>query len=253
MTQTESIPVLRDVEIAPDALRQRVVLVTGASRGIGRAVALEAAGAGARVILSARDSKALEKVDDEIRAAGCLEPGILPLNLLKATVDDYRAAASAIRENYGRLDGFAHLAAVLGEMSSIEHYPPMTWHNVMHVNASATFLLTQALLPLLGEAPDGAIVYATSSVGRRGRAHWGAYAVSKFALEGLMQTLADECDGRPRVNCLNPGATRTAMRRSAYPAEDPTRLATPEQIAPAFVHLLVPGTTDNGRTFDAQG
>ncbi len=253
MTKDQSIPVINQPSLSDNALRDRVILVTGANRGIGRSVALHCASLGARVVLSGRNIKGLEKVDDQIREAGGAAASLLPLDLLKATIDDYRAAAAALDENFGQLDGLAHVAGLLGEMSSIEHYPAMTWHNVMHVNVSAPFLLTQALLPLMRKTPNSAIVFASSSVGRIGRAHWGAYSVSKFATEGLMQTLADECDGHPRVNALNPGATRTIMRRSAFPAEDPTVLATPDDIAPSFAYLLSDDSAPaNGETFDAQ-
>lgn len=238
---------------AADAFRDKVVLVTGANRGIGRSVAMLCARHGAQVLLCGRDVKGLEKVDDQIRAAGGTPGTILTLDLLKATIDDYRGAAAAISENFGRLDGLAHMAGLLGEMSSIEHYPALTWHNVMHVNLSAPFLMTQALLPLLRETKGSSVVFASSSVGRQGRAHWGAYSVSKFGVEGLVQTLADECNGQPRVNAVNPGATRTLMRRSAYPAEDPTALATPDDVAPAFVHLLSEAGADyDGRSVNAQ-
>lgn len=253
MNQSTPIGVLDDYQPRAGLLDDRVILVTGANRGIGRAVALHAARAGARLILSGRNVAALEKVDDEIRAAGGAEPSLMPLDLLKATIDDYRAAARAVEEAYGRLDGLAHVAGLLGARSTIEHYPPMEWHNVMHVNASAVFLMTQALLPLLQRAEDGSVVLASSSVGRKGRAHWGAYSVSKFAVEGFMQVLADECDGHPRINSLNPGATRTGMRRAAYPAEDPTKLRTPDDIVGGFLYLLGPDSAGvNGRAFDCQ-
>ncbi|MFK7887266.1 MAG: YciK family oxidoreductase [Gammaproteobacteria bacterium] len=250
---THVIDVLDQPDLDPTSLKDRVIMITGANRGIGRALAHLCAGGGAQVILCGRNVKGLEKVDDEIQKAGGAPATLLALDLLKATIDDYRAAAAAVKEAFGRLDGLAHIAGLLGEMSTIEHYPAMTWHNVMHVNLSAPFLLTQACLPLLTESADGSIVFATSSVGRVGRAHWGAYSVSKFGVEGLMQTLAEECEGRPRVNTVNPGATRTLMRRSAYPAEDPTVLATPEMVAPAFGYLLSPQSLPvNGKTFDAQ-
>lgn len=250
---TDSIAVLDQPDLDPASLKDRVILVTGANRGIGRALAHLCASGGAQVILCGRDVKGLEKVDDEIQKAGAAPATLLVLDLLKATIDDYRAAAAAIEESFGRLDGLAHIAGLLGEMSSIEHYPAMTWHNVLHVNLSAPFLMTQAMLPLLAHSKDGSIVFASSGVGRFGRAHWGAYSVSKFGTEGLMQTLADECEGRPRVNSVNPGATRTLMRRSAYPAEDPTILATPDEVAPAFAYVLSPQSAPlNGQTFDAQ-
>ena len=253
MNDTPRIDVIDDYQPPPDILANRVILVTGANRGIGRAVALAAARAGAQIILSGRDVAGLEKVDDEIRAAGGPTPGLMPIDLLKATVDDYRKAAKAVNDAFGRLDGLAHIAGLLGERSSIEHYPTMAWHNVMHVNVSAVFLLTQTMLPLLQLSDDGSVVFASSSVGRVGRAHWGAYSVSKFALEGLMQVLADECDGRPRFNTLNPGATRTGMRKAAYPAEDASKLKTPEDIAGAFVYLLSGDSAGiNGRAFNCQ-
>lgn len=238
MTDTSSVQKLEAPSLADDLFKDQVILVTGANRGIGRSVALLCARHGAQVILCGRDVKGLEKIDDLIRADGGAPGTILPIDLLKATIDDYRGAANAVRENFGRLDGLAHIAGLLGDMSSIEHYPAITWHNVMHVNLSAPFLMTQALLPLLRETEGSSVVFASSSVGRKGRAHWGAYSVSKFGVEGLVQTLADECDGQPRVNAVNPGATRTLMRRSAFPAEDPTSLATPDDIAPVFAHLL---------------
>jgi NAD(P)-dependent dehydrogenase (short-subunit alcohol dehydrogenase family) len=253
MNDASNIDVIADYTAREDLLQDRVVLVTGANRGIGRAVALAAAAAGARVVLSGRNVSGLEAVDDEIRAAGGQPPGLLPLDLMRARIDDYRAAAAALDSEFGKLDGLAHIAGILGELSTIEHYPPMTWHNVMHVNVNAPFLLTQALLPLLYKSDDGAAVYASSSVGRRGRAHWGAYSVSKFALEGFAQTLADESEGRLRVNCVNPGATRTAMRRAAFPAEAADTLATPEQVAAAFVYCLGPDSDGvTGRSFNAQ-
>ena len=254
MNDTNAIEVIDAYSPPPGLLDGRVILITGANRGIGRAVALAAARASATLILSGRDVAGLETLDDEIRAlGGATEPSLMPIDLLKATIDDYRRAAKAVAETFGRLDGLAHIAGILGARSSIEHYPPMDWHNVMHVNVSAVFLLTQAFLPLLQKADDGSVVMATSGVGRTGRAHWGAYSVSKFAIEGLMQTLADECDGRPRVNSLNPGPTRTAMRRAAYPAEDAGKLKTPEDIAPAFLYLLGGDSAGvTGRTFDCQ-
>lgn len=250
---TQDIEKLTPPSLADNAFNDKVILVTGANRGIGRSVAMLCARHGAQVLLCGRDVKGLEKVDDQIRGEGGTPATILTLDLLKATIDDYRGAAVAIEENFGRLDGLAHIAGLLGEMSSIEHYPALTWHNVMHVNLSAPFLMTQALLPLLNKTTGSSVVFASSSVGRKGRAHWGAYSVSKFGVEGLVQTLADECNGQPRVNAVNPGATRTLMRRSAYPAEDPTSLATPDDIAPVFVHLLSEAGADyDGRSVNAQ-
>ena len=154
MTHQGPIDVVDQYEPAAGLLDGRVILVTGANRGIGRAVALAAARAGAQLILSGRNVAGLEKVDDEIRAAGGLAPSLMPLNLLKATIDEYRVAAGAIDDAFGRLDGLAHIAGILGARSTIEHFPPMEWHNVMHVNVSAVFLMTQAMLPLLQKSDD---------------------------------------------------------------------------------------------------
>ncbi len=240
---------------APRALADKLVLVTGASRGLGRAIAVAAAAAGATLLLLARDIRALERLADEIEAAGGAEPSLVPLNLENATVDHYAEVAALIGQRWGRLDGLVLNAGLLGELGPLRHYDPLVWARVIQVNVHANFLLTQACLPLLEQAPRASIVAVSSSVGRRGRAYWGAYAVSKFALEGMVQTLADELDGgtRIRINSVNPGRCRTGMRANAYPGEDPDTLPAPAALAPAFVHLLSDATADcNGRQFDLQ-
>lgn len=240
---------------APDELAGRVIAITGAGDGIGRAVAQACAALGAEVVLAGRTVGKLEKVYDEIVAAGGAEPVIAPLDLEKATAREYDALAEAIGTRYGRLDGLLHNASLLGDLAPIEHYDVPLFTRVLHVNVTAAFALTQVLLPQLRASADASVVFTSSSVGRRGRAYWGAYAVSKFAIEGLAQVLADETAGTTtvRVNAINPGATRTAMRRAAYPAEDPAAPALPETITAAYVWLLGPaskGTT--GRSVDAQ-
>lgn len=246
---------LPDYSPAPNVLDGRVLLVTGASDGIGAALARRCATLGATVILNGRDTKKLEAVYDRIVVDGGPKPAMLPLDFKRAKLDQYREIANVIKKEFGRLDGLAQIAGVLGERAPIAHYTPMAWHDVIHINLNAVFLLTQSCLPLLQESEDGTVVFATSSVGRTGRAHWGAYAVSKFGIEGLMQTLADEHDREDgiRVNSVNPGATRTDMRAAAYPAEDKSVLKTPEEILAPFIYCLGPdskGTT--GQTFDAQ-
>lgn len=240
---------------APDELAGRIIAITGAGGGIGRAVALACAAHGAEVVLLGRTVANLEKVYDEIVAAGGVEPVIAPLDLGKATAKEFDALAAAIGSRYGRLDGLLHNAGLLGDLSPIEQYDVPLWTRVLHVNVTATFALTQVLLPLLRAAPDASVLFTSSSVGRRGRAYWGAYAVSKFAIEGLTQVLADEMSGttRVRVNAINPGATRTAMRRAAYPAEAPDATPLPETITAAYLCLLGPGGRGvTGGTFDAQ-
>ncbi len=233
----------------------RVILVTGAGDGIGQAVALALARQGATVALLGRTPRKLERTYDRIVKAGGPKPALLPFNLETAGAAEYDALQSALDKEFGRLDGIAHIAGILGNMSPIDHYDVPTWCRVLHVNLTAPFILTQTLLPLLRRADDAAVVFTSSSVGRRGRAYWGAYAVSKFGLEGLMQVLASECaeTTRIRANSLNPGAVRTSMRLQAYPAEDRSRLPEPEAVTGPFLYLLGPASRGiSGQAFDCQ-
>jgi len=245
----------RDHIPAPDELAGRVVAITGAGSGIGRAVALACARCQANVVLIGRNTAALDAVHGEIAAAGWPEASIALLDLEKALARDYDALADALLERYGRLDGLLHNAGLLGTLTPIEQYDVPTWCRVLHVNVTAAFVLTQVLLPALKKAADASVLFTASSVGRRGRAYWGAYAVSKFALEGLSQVLADELEGisHIRVNTVNPGRARTAMRRRAYPAEDFTKVPLPETLTAAYIALLGPASRGvTGRAFDAQ-
>ena len=235
-------------------LADRVILVTGAGAGIGRAVALALARHGATVVLTGRTAKKLEAVYDAIVALGLRKPAYLPLDLETALARDYDALAAAIHTEFGRLDGLLHNASILGTRSPIRYHDVPTWCRVLHVNLTAAFALTQVCLPLLEAAPDGSLVFTTSGVGARGRAYWGAYAVSKGGTERLAEVLAHEYEGqRLRVNLVNPGAVRTAMRALAYPAEDATRLAAPEDVTATYLYLLGPESAGvTGRRFDCQ-
>ncbi|MBT8137915.1 MAG: YciK family oxidoreductase [Gammaproteobacteria bacterium] len=242
-----------DYSPAPQLMHDRTVLITGAGDGIGRAVSLALAHQGATVVLLGRTGDKLAKVSDEIVSSGAPQPAILEADLEKLTWDEYLALAEALKNEFGRLDGLLHNASILGDRAPIEHYDPMTWHRVMHVNVGAAFLLTRATLDLLKQSPDPAILFTSSGVGRSGRAFWGAYAVSKFATEGFMQVLADEMTGM-RINCINPGPTRTSMRAAAFPGEDPKNPAEPETLVNAYLYLLGPDSAGiSGRSFDAQG
>ncbi|MCE8011390.1 YciK family oxidoreductase [Billgrantia desiderata] len=244
-----------DYEAPADLLRDRIILVTGAGDGIGRAAALAYARHGATVILLGRTIAKLEKVYDEIEAAGGPQPAIFPLNLEGATLKDYHDMAETLDKEFGRLDGILHNAGLLGRITPFEQYNPELWDQVMQININGPVWMTQALLPLLKSSPDASVVFTSSSVGRKGRAYWGAYAVSKFATEGFMEVLADEVEhlGTIRVNTLKPGATRTKMRANAYPGEDPQTLRTPEEIMPAYLWLMGPDSKGyNGQRFDAQ-
>jgi len=243
-------------QAAPDALAGRNVLVTGAGDGIGRAAALAFSAHGATVVLLGRSQHKLEEVYDRIVDTGGPEPVIQLLDLRVAGDEEYRALNDAIVENLACLHGLLHNAAVLGPRRPLEQYPTAKWLEVMAVNLTAPFALTKALMPALRAAPEASIVFSGSSVGRRGRAYWGAYAVSKFGIEGLSQVLADELANTSsiRVNCINPGGVRTGMRREAYPAEDPARIPAPDQIMAAYLWLMSPASEGvTGHSLDAQG
>jgi NAD(P)-dependent dehydrogenase (short-subunit alcohol dehydrogenase family) len=245
----------RDHVCAPKEFAGRVLAITGAGSGLGRAVALAAAAHGAQLVLIGRNSQKLETVHAEIAAAGGPEASIALLDLEKALARDYDTLADAVMERYGRLDGLLHSAGILGSLTPIEQYDVPSWCRVLHVNLTAAFALTQVLLPALKRSADAAILFTASSVGRRGRAYWGAYAVSKFALEGLSQVLAAELENltHVRVNTLNPGKARTAMRRQAYPAEDVETVPRPDQLTGPYLALLGPaGRGVTGQAFDAQ-
>jgi NAD(P)-dependent dehydrogenase (short-subunit alcohol dehydrogenase family) len=236
-------------------LQGRIILVTGAGSGIGRAAAISFASHGATVILLGRTVENLEAVYDEIENAGSPTPAIYPLCLEGATEQDYQTLANTVEQEFGALHGLLHNAGLLGQRTTIANYQAQIWQQVMQVNLNAQFLLTKALLPIMKTTDDAAIVFTSSGVGRKGRPFWGAYAVSKFATEGLAQVLAGELEevSHIRVNCLNPGATRTPMRAVAYPAEDPGTLLSPEDIMPAYLYLLGPDSQGiSGQSFDAQ-
>lgn len=245
----------RTYTYADHVLRDRIILVTGASDGIGKALAMEAARLGAQVILHGRNTAKLEKVYDEVEAIeGAARPSIAVLDLASANSESYTTLASSLEDEFGRLDGLVHNAGILGERFAIEQYDAVLWQKVMHVNVTAAFALTQVLLPLLKKSDDPSIIFTSSGVGRTGKAFWGAYAVSKFATEGLSQVLAAEHQHSTlKVNCINPGATRTNMRLAAYPAEDRDALETPEEILAAYIYLLAADSKGvTGESFDAQ-
>jgi len=245
----------RRFEPASDALAGRVIAITGAGDGIGRALALAAAGCGAEVILIGRTVSKLEKVHAQIAALGRAEASIAPLDLERAIARDYDTLADALQGRYGRLDGLVHNAGILGTLTPIDQYDVPTWVRVLHVNLTAAFALTQVLLPALRASEDASIVFTGSGVGRRPRAYWGAYAVSKAGLEALREMLTQELEGKDsiRINSINPGRMRTAMRAAAYPAEDPNTLPAPNAVTGPFLYLLsAEGRGIDGRYFDAQ-
>ncbi|HFZ8993260.1 TPA: YciK family oxidoreductase [Citrobacter freundii] len=237
-----------------DLLQNRIILVTGASDGIGREAALTYARYGARVILLGRNEEKLRQVARTIADETGLLPQWFILDLLTCTSETCHQLAQRVAAQYPRLDGVLHNAGLLGDICPMSEQNPQVWHDVMQVNVNATFMLTQALLPLLLQSESGSLVFTSSSVGHQGRANWGAYATSKFATEGMMQVLADEYQNRHlRVNCINPGGTRTGMRANAFPTEDPLKLKTPADIMPLYLWLMGDDSRrKTGMTFDAQ-
>ncbi len=245
----------KDYAFGPGLLTDRIIMITGATDGIGRALAVRAAELGARVILHGRNVQRLEEVYDEIEAIdGAVRPSIAVLDLASADGDAYTSLANSIDEEFGHLDGLVHNAGILGDRHSIEQYDAVQWQQVMHVNLTGPFALTQVLLPLLKKTQNPSIIFTSSGVGRQGKAFWGAYSVSKFGTEALSQILAAENspDG-VRVNCINPGPVRTKMRLAAYPAEDRDVLKGPQEILSAYLYLLGPDSLEvNGQSLDAQ-
>jgi NAD(P)-dependent dehydrogenase (short-subunit alcohol dehydrogenase family) len=239
---------------AADLLAGRTIMVTGAGDGIGRAASMAFASHGATVILLGRTESKLEAVYDAIESAGYPRPALVMMDLATAGEEQYRHLAQGLVEEFGQLHGLLHNASVLGERRPIESATYAAWQEVMQVNVNAQFLLTRYLLPLLQAAPAASVIFTSSGVGRAGRAFWGAYSVSKFATEGFMQILADELENTSnvRVNCINPGATNTAMRRAAYPAEPPDTNPAAEDIMGAYLYLMGPDSADHGVSFNAQ-
>ena len=209
-------------------------LITGGSRGIGRAIAATYARAGARVLICGRDEKSLRDAIDDLRTLGSVDGTIGDVG---DAADSQRIAQHALR-HCGRVDVLVNNASILGSRESIDNYPIDSWHEVLRINLTGIFLVTRAILPCMKKQGAGSIINVSSGVGRRGKAHWGAYAVSKAGLEAFTQVLAEEVKELGiRVNSVNPAATRTAMRALAYPQEDPGTLPTPEEIMPVFLYL----------------
>lgn len=238
---------------APDALAGRNILITGASDGIGACAARTFASFGANIILLGRSRQRLEQVFDWIEANTHTEAVIVPCDLEHLNPDAVQALHDSIAGSYGHLHGLLHNASRLGPKVPIAHYPVDEWQRVLQTNVTAPFILTQGLFDLLDAAQSACVIHTSSSVGRQGRAYWGAYAVSKFAIEGFSQILADETEtaGRIKVYSVNPGGTRTAMRREAYPMEDPQTLPRAEQHMDLYLYLMEGEA--HGKTLPATG
>ena len=237
-----------------DLLANKIIAVTGAGSGIGKTIAIGYAAHGATVLLLGRTVAKLEGTYDDIEQAGYPQPAIIPIDFASAEEADYDNIKEAIEKNFDRLDGLLHNAALIGERTSIASYTLKSWQKLMTVNVTAPFILSKKLLPLLQKSPSASMIFTGSSVGHKGKAYWGAYAVSKAANENLMQILADELDdvSNIRVNSINPGATRTQMRADAYPAEDPITVKSAVDLIPSYLYLMGDGSEGlSGQQFSA--
>tara|TARA_Y100000813_G_scaffold192860_1_gene171475 strand:+ start:59 stop:805 length:747 start_codon:yes stop_codon:yes gene_type:complete len=231
-------------------LENRIALITGATRGIGRAVAKRFAAEGANLILVGRTTGALEEVDDEIRSISGRNATLVPMDLTDYDAIDRMGAA--LFERFGKLDILVGNAGMLGTLSPLAHLDPKVWDQVMAVNTTANWRLIRSMDPLLRMSDAGRVVMVTSTVGHEPRAYWSAYAVSKAALEMIAKIYAEETvTTNVKVNILNPGATRTNMRARAFPGEDPETVKSPDSIAEDFVRLCEASCTLHGETVNA--
>ena len=229
----------RDHIFKDGELKNKVILVTGANRGFGLAITMSLSKAGATVIMLGRDLGSLEYAYDAVVDAGYNEPILYPLDLEGATPENYQELQDNILDKFEKLDGLIHNAAILGAQMPIEQYDIKLWYSTLQINLSAPFMLTQFLIPALSKSEDARILFLSSSVGRKAKAYWGAYSVSKFGIEGFAKTLSEELEKTNiSVNTINPGKLRTEMRRTAYPAEDSSTVPMPEDKSAAIVYLL---------------
>jgi NAD(P)-dependent dehydrogenase (short-subunit alcohol dehydrogenase family) len=239
----------------PKLLADRVVLVTGATGGLGAPIARACAAEGATVVLHARVVHKLEALYDEIVAAGHPEPVILPLDFAKAEADDFANVASALESQFKRLDAIVHTAAVLGSLGPIEHQSFDGWLNLLRVNIAAPMGLTRALMPLLTRADDASVIFTLDDRGLAPRAYWGGYAVTKAGVAALSRELADEWEkrGNLRVNAVIPGPIRSPLRGQSHPAEDRMALPEPERLVPLYLDLIGrQRKADSGALVDAR-
>jgi NAD(P)-dependent dehydrogenase (short-subunit alcohol dehydrogenase family) len=241
--------------VRPDLLAGRVILITGATGGLGRALSLACARAGATVILCGRNAGKLERLYDEIAASGAPQPALAIMDLATAAAADYDNLARVIGAEFGHLDGLVHAAALLGDRTPLEQYDVPTWCKVLHVNLTAPMILTQVLLPNLRLSAGASVIFVSSGIVHRARPFWGAYAVTKTALEAVRGLFSQELENLSslRLNSVNPGRMRTAMRAAAYPGEDPNTVPGAERVTDVFLYLLSAASAEvRDRYFEAQ-
>ena len=243
------------INFPSNLLKGKTIVISGSGSGIGRQVAKSFSKFGADLILFSKSEEKLESLFDELNKDYSNNVIIQPLDLETAEEKDYEKIFRAIRDDYHKIDGLINNAGILGEKKSLEQYSYVSWKNVLKVNLDASFLMTKSLMPLLRKSDNSSIIFTSSGVGRKGRAYWGAYSISKFATEAMMQILSEELQNtsRVRVNCINPGAVRTKMRESAYPAENPKKNPPPIEIIEAYLYLMSDMSLEiNGQSIDAQ-
>jgi len=244
-----------DFKPSKDCLKDKTILITGTGSGIGRAAAKTLSQFGAQLILLSKDTGRLESLYEEIVEQGFKEPLIHPMDFESAEEEEYLKVKEAIQDKFDKLDGLINNAGVLGEKKLLGQYQYSIWKKVLNVNLDSAFLLTKTLLPLLNHSKLSSVLFTSSGVGKKGRAYWGAYAISKFAIEGMMEVFADELENttKIRVNCINPGAVRTKMREETYPAEDPETNPLPKEIMNLYVYLMCDVSEEiNGQSINAQ-
>ena len=238
-----------------DCLKDRVIMVTGGANGIGAAAARTYAAHGATIVLMDKNVECLETLYDEIEDAGYPQPAIYPLDFEGAKQDDYIELANIIDKEFGRIDGLLHNAARRDPHSPLWEIDLEDWYEILQVNLNAPYMLTRACLELLRKAPAASVIFTTDHESRKHHAYWGAYGVSKHALDGLMLTFADELENQSsiRVNAIDPGAVRTNMRVKSFPGIKPEDMTAPEDIMDTYMYLMCDASKDdNGITFYAQ-
>ena len=243
------------INFPSNLLKGKTIVISGSGSGIGRQVAKSFSKFGADLILFSKSEEKLESLFDELNKDYSNNVIIQPLDLETAEEKDYEKIFRAISDDYPKIDGLLNNAGILGEKKSLEQYSYVSWKNVLKVNLDASFLMTKSLMPLLRKSDNSSIIFTSSGVGRKGRAYWGAYSISKFATEAMMQILSEELQNTSsiRVNCINPGAVRTKMRESAYPAENPKKNPPPIEIIEAYLYLMSDMSLEiNGQSIDAQ-
>ena len=246
---------LTEDNLPKNLIKGKTIVISGAGSGIGRQASKTFSDYGANLILLSKDQEKLESLYDEINCDNSSNVVIQPINFENSSEKDYEEIVLAIKEEYSIIDGLLNNAGILGEKKALEQYSYESWKNVLKVNLDASFLLTKNLIPLIKKSDNGSIIFTSSGVGRKGRAYWGAYSISKFATEAMMQILSEELQNTSsiRVNCINPGAVRTKMRESAYPAEDPNKNPTAEMIMKLYLYLMSDMSLGiNGQSLDAQ-